>query len=166
MKDFNKLKIVMSDEDVAQTLLRIQELKEELARLKQEAMDNALGFTIDTNFAETLEEAKQLRDDLKTYQTTGREFVSMEAAQVASMRLADLTQQINEYLLSLDPAQQKMAEFTAALSEVESLKSKQDSGQSLTADETRRYEEASATVERYTNDIVSLIVHPEQCFCL
>ena len=157
MKDFDKLKITMSDEEVGKTLVRIQKLKDEIALLTADAVEVHLGVSGDGALRDLLHDADALSAKLKQFRKDGTGFGSMEEAQSASAQLAEFTQEINDYFRSLDPAQQKLVEFTQSLAEMQSLKSKRDSGQALTADEASRYVSASETVREYTSDIASLI---------
>ena len=155
MKDFDKLKIVMSDEDVGKTLLRIDELKNKIAELIRDARDMNLDVPMDDSLRDAMRQVEELQSKMKQFGKDGTGFSSFEEAQSASARLAGLTQSVNEYFRSLDPAQQKLAEFKQAMADVATFKAKPRG--SMTADDAAQYESARATLKGYKNDLASLI---------
>lgn len=157
MKDFDKLKITMSDEEVGKTLNRIEELKVKIAELTRDAKFFTLDVPVDDGLRDNMMAMQELQAKMKQFQQTGTGFGSMEEAQTASARLASLTQSVQEYFRSLDPAQQKLAEFKQALTDMQNIKARAGSVRSMTPDERAQYEAASATVRQYRNDLESLI---------
>lgn len=157
MKDFDKLKITMSDEEVGKTLNRIEELKAKIAELTRDAKFFTLDVPVDDGLRDNMMAMQELQTKMKQFQQTGTGFGSMEEAQTASATLARLAQSVNEYFRSLDPAQQKLSEYKQALSDVATYQEQARSGKSMSADDTAHYEAASAKVKEYKRDLASLI---------
>lgn len=157
MKDFDKFKITMSDDEVGKTLLRIEELKKRIAELTRDAKDMNLDVPMDDGLRDNLRAVEELQTKMKQFQKDGTGFSSLEEAQGASARIASLTQSINEYFKSLDPAQQKLNEFKQALTTMQTVKARAGSVKSMTPEERTQYEAASAKVKQYRSDLASLI---------
>lgn len=157
MRDFDKLKITMSDEDVGKTLAKIEKLKKLIADTTMDAKETATGLSMDSDLRDSLRATDTLSSKLKQFRREGTGFGSMEEAQVASVELANLTQSVNDYFRSLDPAQQKLSEFKRALADVASFDTRLGARKSVTAEEVAHYEAASAKVKEYRKDLGSLI---------
>lgn len=157
MKDFDKLKITMSDEDVGKTLLRIEELKTKIAELTRDAKDMNLDVPMDDGLRDTLRQAEELRTKMKQFNKDGTGFSDMAEAQTASTRLAGLSQAISEYFRNLDPAQQKLADFKQALADISSYKERSGFGKTVSPEDVATYEAASAKAKQYKSDLGSLI---------
>ena len=155
MKDFDKFKITMSDEEVGKTLVRIDELKRKIAELTRDAKDMNLDVPMDDGLRDALRQAEELQAKMKQFGKDGTGFSNMSEAQAANAKLASLSQSIQEYFRSLDPAQQKLAEFKQALADVANYQNMPRA--SRTADDVAQYEAASAKVKQYRNDLASLI---------
>lgn len=155
MKDFDKFKITMSDEEVGKTLLRIEELKNKIAELTRDAKDMNLDVPMDDGLRDALRQAEELQAKMKQFGKDGTGFSDMSEAQSANAKLASLSQSIQEYFRSLDPAQQKLAEFKQALADVANYQNMPKA--TRTADDTAQYEAASAKIKEYRNDLASLI---------
>ena len=157
MKDFDKLKITMSDEEVGKTLNRIDELKVKLAELTKDAKFFTLDVPVDDGLRDSMMAMQELQSKMRQFQQTGTGFGSMEEAQTASVRIADLSKAIQDYFRNLDPAVQKLNDYRQALADVGTAEASMKSGKELTAEEAAQYEAASAKVKEYANDLGSLI---------